>query len=466
MVVGVPGEENLEILEALRRSSIRFVPTRHEGTAAFMANAHGRLTGRAGVALATLGPGATNLLTGVADATMDLAPMVAVTGQARLAKQPHHSMDVPRLFQPVTRLATRVVDAAVLPEVVRRAFQSAEAEQPGASLIELPEDVAASSTGARPIVPVPFRRPGPDPRSIAEAVAVLRTAERPVILAGNGVIRAGASPALTRLAERIPAPVVATFMGKGALSEDHALAVAPLGDRQEALEETCLDVADVVLAIGYDLAEYPPDAWNASPSDRRIIHVSPYENPIDAHYQPTVLVLGHMGTVLDALYAELPTRRTSIVEDALRIHQRRVAHFRAYGELAAFPMRPGRVLHDLRLALAPDDIVVSDAGLHKLWIANRFPALAPNTVLISNGYAARGFGLATAMMAACLYPSRQVVAVMGDGGLVMALGDLETARRLGVHLTVVVLVDDGCGLVRQHQNERCGYPLGGGLRQS
>jgi acetolactate synthase-1/2/3 large subunit len=453
-VFGVPGEETLEVNDALARSSVTFVPVRHEQAAAFMADVWGRLTGTAGVCLATLGPGATNLATGVADANLDRAPVVAVTGQlARdlLHKESHQYVDVVEVFRPFTKWNARVQTGAVVAEAVRKAFKRAQEEKPGACHLELPEDVARGAAEGEPLAADRPRRPSPDRPSLARAADVLNRAERPLILAGNGVIRGQASPELTALAERARIPVVTTFMAKGAIPADHPLARGTVGLASDDPDRLGFTHADVVLAVGYDPVEYGPAHWNPS-GRRRIVHVDFTAAEVDARYQPEVEVVADVREALELLVPLVAVRPDRPMpprpsDDARRLDD-------------AFPLLPQRIVADLAAVLGPDDLVISDVGAHKLWVAKRFPARRPNTVIVSNGFAAMGIGVPGAIAAKLADPQRRVVTVTGDGAVMMNVQELETAVRLGVTFVILIFRDDGYGVIRWKQGRQFGRTAG------
>ncbi len=446
-VFGVPGEETLELNDALLGSKIRFITTRHEQGAAFMADVYGRLTGRAGVCLATLGPGATNLATGLADANLDRAPVVAITGQVsrdRMHKESHQFVDILKAFAPLTKWNNRVETGAIIPEVVRKAFKLAQEEKPGACLIELPEDVAEEPADGEPLGADRARRPSPDRPSLARAADLINAASRPLILAGNGVIRGHASEALRHLAERAGIPVVNTFMAKGVLPADHPLALTTVGLAQGDYERAGFGEADLVVAVGYDPVEYGPRTWN--PNRRaQIVHIDVTSAEVDAHYQPAVQVIADIREALDLLAGLMATADRQAPRRPGRDDRR---------QADAFPLFPERVLADLEAALAPEDLVISDVGAHKLWLARFFGARLPNTVIISNGFAAMGIGLPGAIAAKMVFPERRVVAVSGDGGFLMNVQELETARRLDLSIVVLIFRDNGYGSIRWKQEQR------------
>jgi len=454
-VFGLPGEENMELLDALLGSSVRFVMTRHEQGAAFMADVHGRLTGKAGVCLSTLGPGATNLISGVADANMDRAPLVALTAQAgrdRMHKESHQYLDVVSLFRPVTKWNTSLHIPAVIPEAFRKAFKLAQSEKPGATHIEIPEDVAGMETDGEPLRVQGPHPGGAAPEQVERAVRIISAASRPVVLAGNGVIRAGACEALVRFADKMNAPVATTFMAKGAMPDSHPLALGAIGLQAPDYANGRFAAADVVIAVGYDVVEYAPRTWNPK-RDKRIVHVDVGPAEVDAAYIIEVGVVGDIALSLDALSQRIPphpyepkTVFREMLNNELEQGRRD----------AAFPLKPQRILADLRAALADDDIVISDVGAHKLWLARLFPCARPNTCIISNGFAAMGMAVPGAVAAKLICPDRRVVAVTGDGGFLMNSQELETAVRMKKPFVVLVFNDRGFGLIRWKQMKQFG----------
>ena len=449
-VFGLPGEENMAVLDALEDSPIEFVTTRHEQGAAFMADVHGRLSGRAGVCMATLGPGATNLITGVADANMDHAPLVAIAGQAsthRLHKESHQVLDLKGLFGPVTKYASSVVEPEILPEVLRKAFKWAEGGKPGASFIELPENVASQPC---PVAPLPVHTGAPAVPaevSLAAAARLLENARHPLILAGNGVIRSGASEALAHFAGTLNIPVANTFMAKGVLPFRHPLALGSVGLQSRDYVHFGFDKADVVLCIGYDLVEYPPSLWHPE-GDCTLIHVDASPAEIDGHYDIQAEVIGDLETCLHDL-AERVTPREETVLRPLR--QSLIDDMNEHRDDTGVPMKPQKIIWDLRTAAALDAVVITDVGAHKLWMARMFRCEMPNTCLISNGFASMGIALPGAVAAAALDPERQVVAVTGDAGFLMNLQELETAVRVGQSFVVLVWNDSAYGLIEWKQ---------------
>lgn len=452
-IFGLPGEENLDLMDALSRSEkIKFITTRHEAGAAFMADVYGRLSTYPGVCLATLGPGATNLVTGVADAQLDRAPLVAITGQAgldRTFKNSHQYIDVLSLIKPITKWNARVVLPETVPEITRNAFRLARMEKPGATHIELPEDVAAMSIEGEPLEVRRTTYPVARPESIERAVELLQQAERPVILAGNGVVRRQASDALRAFARQAQVPVVTTFMGKGILSYDDPLALGAMGLHSPDASLGVLAEADLVIAVGYDLVEWAPTIWNGDQS-HVIIHIDSTAAEIDRSYVPATEVVGEIGESLRAL-----SGRVAATAAQWKWQQHRpFGEDKVAGLAGRFPVHPAWFMHELRSLLAADDVVISDVGVHKLWVAMHFPTVQPNTVVIPNGLASMGLAVPGAVAAKLVHPDRKVVAVTGDGGFLMNSQELETAKRAHTAFVVVILVDNHYGVIAINQRRR------------
>src|SRR6478735_7762763 len=465
----VPGEETMDILDALSRSNtIRHITTRHEQGAAFMADVHGRLTGRSAVAMATLGPGATNLVTGIADAFLDRAPMVAITGQVgsdKLHKEAHQFVDIVRMFEPVTKWNVRVERIDAIPEIVRKAFRVAELEKPGPTHIELPENRAQmppeSGDRTQPLARQRTYLPEPPDAAVARAAEIFAAAESPIILAGNGVLRRHASSALRAFASAVHVPVAMTFMGKGAIDDRHELSLMAVGLQARDHVLTGFDRADLVVSVGYDPVEYAPDRWNAD-RQRTIVHIDTQPAEVDAAYRPAVELIGDISGSLDRLRELVGPRDAAaperLVHDDLR--QELLRELDGCRDDTGWPIKPQKAIGDLRRALAPDDIVVSDVGAHKVWVARLYQAYEPNTVIISNGFASMGISVPGAIAAKLVHPDRKVVALCGDGGFLMNSQELETAKRIRADITVVVWRDDGYGLIDWKQRNEFGRPFG------
>jgi acetolactate synthase-1/2/3 large subunit len=458
-IFGVPGEENADFMMSLEESErIRFVLTRHEQGAAFMAEVYGRLTGNPAGCLGTLGPGATNLITGVADSNMDRAPMLVLTGQGsskRLHKESHQIMNVVDMFEPVTKWAHSILHPDTLPEVVRKAVRLARTEKPGACHLELPEDIAKLDTAAQPLTPKRFRRPVPDDTIIDSAFEALKNAKRPVILAGNGCIRRRASTQLRRLCEKTGIGVVSTFMAKGAVDVDAPYSLYTIGLGTRDRMNLAIDDADVVLTLGFDMVEYHPALWNHA-ADKCIIHIDFLPAEIDAHYDPRVEVIGDLAHALWMLNERVDQAAGGLNFDLTRQRELRQEMAADLAEHAnddvPGAVKPQKALWDARQVLGPQDILLSDVGAHKMWIARHYHCHEPNTCLIPNGFCSMGFALPGAIAASLVHPGRRILGICGDGGFLMNVQEMETARRLDANLVMLVWEDGGYGLIAWKQD--------------
>jgi acetolactate synthase-1/2/3 large subunit len=458
---GVPGEENLALLDALVDSKIRFVTTRHEQGAAFMADVQGRLTGKARACLATLGPGATNMLTGVADANMDRAPLVAITGQAgteRFHKESHQYLDLVSLYRPAVKWNAQLVRPDIVPEAVRKAFKLAQMEKPGATHLDLPEDVAEEDA-SDDLLPLLAQQPSatePLDAQVDRAAKIISDAKDPIILAGNGVARGHAAEALRQFAETLGIPVAETFMGKGSLPDTHPLCLGAVGLQLHDYVSCGLDQADVVICIGYDFVEYPPTKWNPR-HDKRIVHIDPSPAEVDAAYQVAVGVQGGIAASLQRIADRASARQdTPAVQRGRKLREIIRNEFASESVDGTYPVKPQHLVRVFREVLGDQDILISDVGAHKLWIARMYPCLAPNTCIISNGFASMGIALPGAIGAKLLYPQRRVLAVCGDGGFLMNVQELETAVRLGTAFVCVIFEDSAYGVIKWNQARRFG----------
>jgi acetolactate synthase-1/2/3 large subunit len=456
-IFGVPGEENLQVLQALKKSSIQFITTRHEQGAAFMADVYGRLTGKAGVCLSTLGPGATNLMTGVADAQLDRAPLVAITGQVgtdRMHIESHQYLDLVAMFAPVTKWNAQIVRPSITSEIVRKAFKLAQTEKPGAVHIDLPENIAAMTVEGNPL-----RRDGQEKsyasmQSIQQAAIALSQATNPMVLVGNGAIRARASDALIEFVTALNLPVANTFMGKGVLPYQHPLSLWTVGLQQRDYITCGLERADLLVAVGYDLVEYSPKKWNPD-GDIPILHINATPAEIDSSYIPRVEVVGDIADSLTEILKRV--NRQGLPEPAnLKLREEIRADYQRYADDVGFPVKPQKIIYDLRQVMGPEDIVISDVGAHKMWIARNYHCDRPNTCLISNGFASMGIAIPGAIAAKLVNPSQRVVAVTGDGGFMMNCQELETARRLGTAFVTLIFNDGGYGLIEWKQQSYYG----------
>ncbi len=456
-IFGIPGEENLDVMDALLDSSIQFVIVRHEQGAAFMADVYGRLTGRAGVCLATLGPGATNLITGVADANMDHAPVVAIAGQAsthRLHKESHQVLDLVQMFQPITKYSTRLLTPNTIPEVVRKAFKLAQTEKTGASFIEFPENLAEMELEDHPLPVKNPLLPEPAQDQVERAIRAISEAHEPLILAGNGVVRSKAWRQLQDFAERMNIPVANTFMAKGVMPFNHPLALGSAGLQAKDYVHCGFEGADVIICIGFDLVEYHPYLWHPS-RDRKIVHIDTTPAEVDAYYPIEVGVVGDIKHSLLRI-GELATPHTG---NRLRpLREALIREMDGCREDSGFPIKPQKIIWDLRTAMDLEDIVTCDVGAHKMWMARMFRCEYPNTCIISNGFASMGIALPGAIAAKLAYPERKVVAVTGDAGFMMNVQELETAVRMKTPLVVLVWNDSGYGLIKWKQMNAFGRP--------
>ncbi len=458
-IYGVPGEENADLMISLMDSPIDFVLTRHEQGAAFMADLAGRLTGKPGVCLGTLGPGATNLITGVANANMDRSPVVAITGQAgtdRLHKESHQTMDVVSMFKPVTKWATSILEAENVPEIVRKAFRVACMEKPGATLIELPEDIAKRTTDARPLRgDVLVRRPGPDPWAVQLALRLIQKSKRPFILAGNGCVRSHTSEQLQAFVQSTKIYTAHTFMGKGAVPTCHerCLFTAGLGRNDQVTQ--AIQRADLVICIGYDMVEWHPSIWNPN-GDKKIIHIDSLPAEVDKHYHADVEIVADVAYSLEALNAGLGPEHVKSEPVFEADRQLMLRELTEFNQDEGFPMKPQRILADLRSVMAAEDILISDVGAHKMWVARQYFTLQPNTCIISNGFCSMGIAMPGAIAAKRLFPKRRVVGLVGDGAFLMNVQELATAVELGVAPVFLVWEDGGYGLIELKQRTQFG----------
>lgn len=463
-IFGVPGEENADFMMSLEKSdSIQFILTRHEQGAAFMAEAYGRLTGNPAGCLGTLGPGATNLITGVADGNMDRAPMLVLTGQAdteRLHKESHQAMDVVAMYRPVTKWAQTIWHPDNTPEIVRKAVRVARTEKPGACLIELPEDIAEREAETDPIPVQRFRRPVPDDKIVDAAWKAMRESKRPVILAGNGCIRRRASRQLRRFVEKTGIGVISTFMAKGCVDMDDERCCYTIGLQARDYPAVAIEQADLVITLGYDMVEYHPRLWNPG-STKRIVHIDFIPSEIDEDYRISVEVVGDLAHTLWMLNERC--ERDGVTESDFDHSHTRTAREHMKADLAEHAddhttgsIRPQKALWDARQVLGPHDVLLSDVGAHKMWTARHYHCHEPNTCLISNGFCSMGFAFPGAIGAAIVHPDRRILAVCGDAGFLMNVQEMETAKRLGVDIVVLVWVDNDYGLISWKQRNEFG----------
>ena len=451
-IFGVPGEENLGVIEALRLSKIRLVVTRHEQPAAFMAATHGRLTGRAGVCLTTLGPGALNLTTGAAYALLGAMPMVMLTGQKGVLSRKQAQfqvVDVVSAMTPLTKMAHQIVSPATIPSIVREAFRIAQQERPGPVHLELPEDIAAETAPAIPLVaPHTIEPPVAPPSALDRAAELILEAERPLVMLGAAASRPHLAEPLSDFVNRVQIPFFNTQMGKGAVAGGSGLYMGTAALSERDYVHRAIDRADLIIAIGHDTVEKPPFLMGAG--GPKVLHVGYLPATVEEVYFPNAELIGDVGPTLallaDRLGAKLqnagallPLRADILAQIAERAEERR------------YPLTPQRIVHDVRQVMPQDGIVCLDNGMYKIWFARNYRTQVANTLLLDNALATMGAGLSSAMMAAMLYPSRRVLAVCGDGGFMMNSQELETAARLRLDLVVLILQDNAYGMIRWKQ---------------
>ncbi len=468
-IFGLPGEENSDFMISLLNSKIKFILTRHEQSAAFMADVYGRLTGKVGVCLSTLGPGATNLTTGIANANMDRSRVLAITGQTDshlLHKESHQNMDVITMFKPITKWNWSIRNADIIPEIVRRAFKIAMEEKAGATHIELPQDVAKEESYIKPIRRQEVLRSQPNKSLIDKAVKLILDAERPLVLIGNGCIRENASSHVRKYLERTGICSMNTFMGKGVISDESERHLQTIGIRTADHALIAMKKADLVIAIGYDLVEYSPQYWNGD-LDKKIIHIDFTPAEVDTYYPPAVEIVADIALTIDSIISELEKEKSQnpslkyfpchdIPETFKNIKKEVLERTQKYKNSLDYPIKPEKLLFDVRSALDKKDIVISDVGAHKLWIAKLYNTYYPNTCLIPNGFCSMGFSLPGAIVAQLVYQDRTIVAMCGDGAFLMNLQEVETAVRLKLPIIIIIWCDREFGLISLKQMDEFG----------
>jgi len=457
-IFAVPGEENLDFVEALRRSSIKLVVTRHEQAAAFMAATHGRLTGRAGVCLTTLGPGALNLTTGAAYALLGAMPMIMITGQKGILsrKQAAFQMvDMVSTMRPLTKMAHQIVSTATIPSIVREAFRTAQEERRGPVHLELPEDIAGEAAPAIAPVPVhPIELPLASPAALDRAAALILKAERPLVMLGAAASRPQLAEDLSRFVKRLQIPFFNTQMGKGSVSGGSGLYMGTAALSERDYVHLAIDRADLIIAIGHDTVEKPP--FLMGPSGPIVLHVGYLPATVEEVYFPQAELVGDVGPSL-ALLADRLEGRLPNAGALLNLRGEILPRIGDRADESRYPLTPQRIVHDVRQVIPEDGIVCLDNGMYKIWFARNYRTHVANTLLLDNALATMGAGLPSAMMAAMLNPGRRVLAVCGDGGFMMNSQELETAVRLKLNLVVLILQDNAYGMIRWKQAAD-GYP--------
>ena len=467
-IFGLPGEENSDFCISLLNSKIKFILVRHEQSAAFMADVYGRITPKVGVCLATLGPGATNLTTGIASANMDSSRVLAITGQTDshlLHKESHQNMDAITLFKPITKWNWSIRNTDNIPEIVRRAFKISLEEKCGATHIELPQDVAKRQSEILPVKQFPIMRSKPHPELVKAAVKIILESKKPLILVGNGCIRENSSSHIRQFAEKTGICSMNTFMAKGVISDKSERHLQTIGIKQADHALIAMKNADVVIAIGYDLVEYSPKNWN-SDLTKKIIHIDFTSAEVDTYYPPTVEMSADVEYTIDAILEELEKEKQEnssidypkkeMPELFKQIKQQVVDRIERHKNDQSYPIQPEKLVTDVRASLDDKDIVLSDVGAHKMWIAKTYNTYEPNTCLIPNGFCSMGFSVPGAIASQLVYPERKVVAMCGDGSFLMNVQEIETASRLKLPIIIIVWVDGGYGLISLKEMDEYG----------
>jgi acetolactate synthase I/II/III large subunit len=477
-IFGLPGEENADLMISLSGSKdIRFILVRHEQAAAFMADMYGRLTQKLGVCLSTLGPGATNLTTGVANANMDRSPLLAITGQTNthsLHKEAHQNMDAVTMFKPITKWGWSIVNADSIPEIIRRAFKIATEEKGGAVHLELPQNIAKINSNIKPIGKQVVSRSRPNRDMIEKAAKLILDAKTPLLLVGNGCIRGNASSCLRKFVEKTGIYSINTFMAKGVISDKSERHLQTIGIKEADHVLLAMKKADLIIAVGYDLVEYSPKNWNGD-LNKKIIHIDFTSAEVDTYYPPTVEIAADIEYTIDSITEELDKGKKAFLNNdskgkiksnnnicvASSIYNKikKDIHFRnteKYKKDFSYPIKPEKLVIDVRNAFEENDIVISDVGVHKLWIAKLYETYIPNTCIIPNGFCSMGFALPAAISAQLVAPKQKVVAMCGDGGFLMNVQDLETAVRLQTPIIIVVWSDREYGMISLKQIDEFG----------
>ena len=468
-IFGIPGEENADLMMSLADSNIKFILTRHEQGAAFMADVYGRLTGKVGVCLATLGPGASNLATGVANANMDRSRLLAITGQTDshlLHKESHQNLNVVKMFEPITKWSWSIRSAKNIPEIVRRSFKIALTEKPGATHIELPQNVAKKETDIPPIEPQQIFRPKANADQIKTAAKIILEAKKPILFVGNGCIREDASQQIRKFVEKTKIYSINTFMGKGIIPDTCETHLQTIGikDADHALKAVL--ESDVVISVGYDLVEYTPRMWN-SELNKKIIHVDFTPSEVYTFYRPEVEIVADIGFAMEAILEEIELQqaehpsadsypRKDVPDVFKQVRSEVIERIETFKDDNSYPIKPEKLIIDVRKTMKSDDVLLSDVGSHKLWIAKIYQTLEPNTCIIPNGFASMGFAFPGAIAAKIVFPEKTIIAMTGDGGFLMNVQEIETAVRLKLPIIVIVWVDNDLNLISLKETHEFG----------
>jgi acetolactate synthase-1/2/3 large subunit len=473
-IFGLPGEENADLMVSLAdsKNTIKFILVRHEQAAAFLADMYGRLTQKVGVCLSTLGPGATNLTTGVANANMDRSPILTITGQTDtdfLHKESHQNMDVVTMFKPITKWNWSIRNADSIPEIIRRAFKIALEEKVGAVQIELPQDIAKMDSKIKPIVKQKVLRSRPNSELIQRAAKIILQAKTPLLLVGNGCIRGNASYCLRKFLEKTGIYSMNTFMAKGVISDKSQRHLQTIGIKEADHALLAMEEADLIIAVGYDLVEYNPKNWNSN-LNKKIIHIDFAPAEVDTYYPPTIEIAADIDYTIQAITEELEKHKHhnnntvnsdncvyNIPERFKRIKKELVwRNTEKFKHNFSYPIMPEKLVFDVRNALDENDIVISDVGAHKLWIAKLYETYVPNTCIIPNGFCSMGFALPAAIAAQLVKPNQKIVAMCGDGAFLMNVQEIETAVRLQLPIIIIIWCDSDFGLISLKQIEEFG----------
>jgi acetolactate synthase I/II/III large subunit len=472
-IFGLPGEETNDLMISLLDSKkIKFILVRHEQAAAFMADVYGRVTQKVGVCLSTLGPGATNLTTGVANANMDRSPVLAITGQTDtplLHKESHQNMDAVTMFKPITKWSWSIRNADSIPEIIRRAFKISSEEKAGAVHLVLPRDIAKQNSGIEPIKRnLELSRPKPSHKLVQMAAKMIVEAKQPLLLLGNGVIRGNASASLRRFVQNTGMYSMNTFMAKGIISDKSEKHLQTIGIKEADHSQIAMKEADLVIAVGYDLVEYSPKNWNRD-LKRKIIHIDFTYAEVDTYYPPRVEIAADIEYTIDAILDELQKEKKTENHNLgkfprygkaphvfKKIKQEVVWRANRFNNDFSYPIKPQKLLQDVRNALDENDIIISDVGAHKLWIAKVYDTFSPNTCLITNGFCSMGFALPGAIAAQLARSNQKIVAMCGDGGFLMNVQEIETAVRLKLPIIIIVWCDCDFGMISLKQIDEFG----------
>lgn len=453
-IFGIPGEENLSILESIRTSKIKFILTRHEQAAGFMAATYGKLTGRAGVCLTTLGPGATNLITSIAYAQLGAMPMVVITGQKPIKHSTQGNfqiLNIVRIFEPITKATQQISSASQIPSMIRNAFRLAEQERPGVAHLELPEDIALETVKS----PVFFKKtptysPVPPPHSISKAISALKKSTRPLILVGAGSNRKNIKIALTKFISKTGINFFSTQMGKGAVGDDNVYYLGTAAITANDHIHKIITRADLIINIGHDVVEKPPFIMKTK--GQTVIHVNFIPADVRNIYFPQIEIIGDIGSSLELLTKGLSSHHRFSAKWLYKTKALINKDIHSFDEDGSFPMTPQKIVSDVRESLDRSAIVSLDNGMFKLWFARNFEAPSSNTLLLDNALATMGAGLPAAIASCLIFPKKQILAVCGDGGFMMSSQEVETAIRLKINLVILILVDNGFGMIKWKQN--------------